>query len=70
MALMAKEASSYSKGAMERMQPGLPKKLSPMVMIFIYTPISTSEIFHREAKDRNFDVVLIDTAGRMQDNEV
>lgn len=35
-----------------------------------YSVVCLALNFFRAAKDSGFDVVLIDTAGRMQDNEV
>lgn len=54
---------------MEKMPQALLKMLSHMVSVIQFFAIMF--LTHSEtAKENDFDVVLIDTAGRMQDNEV
>ena len=66
---MRKEELSFMNVVMERMRPGLPRKQFHMVYALCpnaFKPLTYLPL----AKDNDFDVVLIDTAGRMQDNEV
>ena len=65
----AKAELSYMSVVMVRTQRGLPRRRSRMVTSL---PDSLGVGTHHlvTAKDNDFDVVLIDTAGRMQDNEV
>ena len=65
-----KDESNSLKGATEKMLPESREKPSRMVRIphslcFVYLKLTPPS-----ARDNDFDVVLIDTAGRMQDNEV
>lgn len=65
----AKAELSYMSVVTARTQPELPRRRLPMVMSFPDSPgVGTHQIV--TARDNDFDVVLIDTAGRMQDNEV
>jgi signal recognition particle GTPase len=63
-----KEESNFSREAMAKMLPALPKRPSPMVCRRSNNP-SSIRLTPLVAKENSFDVVLIDTAGRMQDNE-
>jgi signal recognition particle GTPase len=50
------------------MQPELPERRFHMVCISLSHVMTSVHVY--AARDNEFDVVLIDTAGRMQDNEV
>lgn len=66
--LTAKEESSFSREGMVKMLPALPKRPLPMVCRRSNN-LSSVRLTPLVAKENSFDVVLIDTAGRMQDNE-
>ena len=55
---------------MARMPQASLGKQSPMVNFLILPEDHQLRCVSNLAKDHDFDVVLIDTAGRMQDNEV
>ena len=64
----ARAVLSCTNGVTERMLLGSPKRPLPTVMIC--TVYLVRSLIKYLARDNDFDVVLIDTAGRMQDNEV
>jgi signal recognition particle receptor subunit alpha len=65
---IAKAELSYMSEVMARTQPESPRRRLPTVMSFPDSPGVGTHLV--TARDNDFDVVLIDTAGRMQDNEV
>jgi hypothetical protein len=64
----ARAVLSCTNGVTERMLPGLQRRPSPTVTLCTARLVRSTDI--AIARDNDFDVVLIDTAGRMQDNEV
>lgn len=66
--LIVKVEWSFSSAVTERTPRVLLRKPSPTVRYDVFSHITQFKAC--SARDNNFDVVLIDTAGRMQDNEV
>ena len=66
---MAKGKLNCTKKVMERTLLVLQRKQLPTVSPILRIDIHVLKSL-RPAKDNSFDVVLVDTAGRMQDNEV
>jgi hypothetical protein len=64
----AKAALNCTRRDMARMPPALPKR--PFHMVSRFGRLRDIQLITHLGRDNDFDVVLIDTAGRMQDNEV
>lgn len=73
--MLGVDGATNSKGRVELYEKGYGKDAAGIAKEAIAHGQFSRQGYHAEltpgsAKDNNFDVVLVDTAGRMQDNEV